>query len=931
MSRKSMSFKRLAIACLAAVAVGAALPASGVTTNTFYVSEGQTLTVDQVVAASNFTFAAGDWLRKPGPGTLNAVTTYKDTKINLLIEEGVYYVGGSDKKSCHKGGATLIIKAGATVNVDGKTTHQFDDSWTVYFEGNGTGEGDNLGAICIGGSQTNPTIATGGNFYMTGDATIYTYGTMNAVFSGNTSSGGPTLNMNGHTLTILGKTSSSVFRPRWYWAIRTSGPIIVRNGQFARHLTTTSISPNIPLISFTDGALMAAYSDATTSPWYYVNAFAFDAGAKIGKGNGSPDTATMSIKKLTGPVDISAADVTISQEFGVRGTDMANGDKLTSANTLTFADGCKLSVTNWGAVSLSPGTTHTVATSSVGITGTPVPDGAAAPVFTVANTGNAITLTVKDGIIDVVRDWGVQPGAENAAANTAAVAAHVAEVTDNVVIYFPAGDYWFTDTCDLSSVTASGVTVWNPEQAAVLHSGIALGAASNMTVRGIVFKECAGPAVVATGTAGLVIDDCVVDNVAGTYAGGHYPFAAVNVTGFNLKGTTWKADEAIWDGQAYFDGGTAETLSEAYTNAVVVNVTANGWVFWNDATNSLGLTASAYNGKTLRKIGTGTFDPQNVGVSNVNIAAVEILQGQYVARANAHLGKPKGPVHVCDGACLTLAGSTKNALSRTITISGRGYSRENPAVRFSSSVTWDKTDSVTWVLEGDATMYSAKEGENGTFLWGTVHTHGHTLTLDGISTANYRFGRSIGWYEGGTVVVSNVILSASSSGNSDHTSSYKLKDNIVPKFIFRNGARLVPDDDDIFTVVKDCEFEKGTKIAPKYADVPVTFTNLTGAPTGTVNAATITITGKYTARAAEVSAGTHAIFSGALAFGANATAELDDPTIPLSTHTLFTAAGGISGKPVTTGATAAAGWSVFKRGANMLCIGPMPGTILVVR
>ena len=923
MTRRRILLGRLAGVCLAAVAAGTTLPANGATTNTFYVAAGQTLTVDQVVAASNFTFAADDWLRKTGPGTLKAVTTYASTKLNVLVEEGVYYF---DIGTAHPNGGTLIIKAGATVNIKGNTTNQFRDSWTVYFEGHGTGEGDNLGAICIGGGLTNPTIATGGNFYMTGDATIYSYGTMNAVFSANTGSGGPTLHMQNHTLTILGKTSSSVFRPRWYWAVRTPGHIIVRNGQFARHLSTTSISPNIPLISFMDGARMAAYTDSASSPWPYVDAFSFEAGTKILKGNGSPDTATMSIKKLTGPVDISAADVTISQEFGVRGTDMANGDKLTSANTLTFADGCKLSVTNWGAVSLSPGTTHTVATSSVGITGTPVPDGAAAPVFTVANTGNALTLTVKGGIIDVVRDWGVQTGAENAA-----VFAHVAEVADNVVIFFPAGDYWFTDMFDLSSVTASGVTVWNPEQAAVLHSGIALGAASNMTMRGIVFKECAGPAVVATGTAGLVINDCVVDHVAGAYAGGHYPFAAVNVTGFNLKDCAWKADEAIWDGQAYFDGGTVETLSEAYTNAVVVNVTANGWVFWNDATNSLGLTASAYNGKTLRKIGTGTFDPQNVGVSNVNIAAVEILQGQYVARANAHLGKPKGPVHVCDGACLSLAGSTKNALSRTITISGRGYSRENPAVRFSSSVTWDKTDSVTWVLEGDATMYSAKEGENGTFLWGTVHTHGHTLTLDGISTANYRFGRSIGWYEGGTVVVSNVILSASSSGNSDHTSSYKLKDNIVPKFIFRNGARLVPDDDDIFTVVKDCEFEKGTKIAPKYADVPVTFTNLTGAPTGTVNAATITITGKYTARAAEVSAGTHAIFAGALAFGANATAELDDPTIPLSTHTLFTAAGGISGKPVTTGATAATGWSVFKCGANTLCIGPMPGTILTVR
>ena len=922
------------IAIVAAVAAGAILPASGVTTNTFYVAEGATLTVDQVVAASNFTFEAGDWIRKTGKGQLNAVTTYKDTKINFLIEEGVYYVGGSDKQYCHKA-ATLVIKAGATVNVDGKTTHQFNDSWTVYFEGNGTGEGDNLGAICIGGGQTNPTIASGGNFYMTGDATIYTYGSMNAVFSGNTSSGGPTLNMNGNTLTLLGKTSSSVFRPRWYWAVRTPGPIIVRNEQFARHLTTTSISPNIPLISFMDGAQMAAYTDSASSPWTYVNAFSFEAGTKIMKGNGSPTTATMSIKKLTGPADISAAIITISQELGVRGTDVVNGDKLTSANALTFADGCKVSVTNWGAISLSPGTTYTVATCSAGITGTPVPTGTAAAVFSAANTGTALTLTVKTGIIDVVNDWGVQPGAENAAANTAAVAAHVGDVTDGSVIYFPAGEYWFTDTFDLSSVTATGVTVWNPEKLAILHSGITLGAATDMTVNGLAFKECAGPAVVATGTSGLVIDDCVVDNVVGAYAGGHYPFAAVNVTGFNLKNCALTANEAIWDGQAYFDGGTQETLSEAYAGAVVVNVPKgvwkNDWAGWAEMTNSLGLAATAYSGKTLRKIGPGAFDPDTNAVAIVGIAALEIVKGQYIARGNLHMGVAKGPVHVCDGANLTLAGSTKNAQNRTITISGRGFSRENPAVRFTSSVTWDKTDSVTWVLEGDATMYSATSGENGTFLWGTIHTHGHTLTLDGTSSANYRFGRSIGWYEGGTVVVSNVILSASSSGNSDQSSSYKIKDNIVPKFIFRNGARFAPDDDDIGTVVKDCEFETGTRIAPKYADVPVTFTNLTGAPTGTVNAATITVTGKYTARSAEVSAGTHAIFAGALSFGENATVELDDPTIPMNTYTLFTAEGGVANKPVTTGATAAAGWSVFKRGANTLCIGPTPGTVLIVR
>ena len=907
--------------------LAACLMARGATTNTFYVAEGATLTVDQVVAASNFTFVAGDWLLKTGPGTLTAVTTYKDTQLNVLIEEGVYSV------SCvaHSKGGTLIIKSGATL-MHSNFTDAFAGGWNVSFEGSGTGVGDNLGAICVRGSNSNAILGTFGTWTMTGDATIYTIGTGNPLFSGTGASSGPTLNMQKHTLTLLGKEGvAAMFRPRWRWGLTNPGHIVVRRCMFARHDTTNDFSSNIPLITFLEGASMDTYG--TSSIWGKVDAFEFEAGTAIKKGSNGQTGKSLTMKKVTGPVDISSdITVTISQEFGVRGTDMANGDKLTSANALTFADGCKLSVTNWGAVSLSPGTTHTVATSSAGIVGTPVPDGAAAPVFTVANTGNAITLTVKGGIIDVVRDWGVQTGVENAAANTAAVAAHVAEVADGSTIYFPAGDYWFTDTFDLSSVTASGVTVWNPEKLAVLHSGIALGAASNMTVKGIVFKECPGPAVVATGTTGLAIDGCAVDHVVGAYAGGHYPFAAVNVTGFNLTGTTWKADEAIWDGQAYFAGGTQEDLSEAYAGAIVMYVPRgiwldhenHDWAFWSDVTNRMLLTAAAYNGKTLRKTGTGTLDP-DVDLATLGIAAVEVLEGQYVARADNNLGVAKGPVHVWNGASLTVAGVSKVINSRTVTVSGAGLGVQNPAVRFSGSAVWDKTDHATWVLEGDATMYAASTGENGTFLWGTMRANGHNLTLNGVADGHFRFGRTFDWYGGGTVTVSRATLSASSSEN-----GYHVRDSLTPKFFFTNGAKFVPDDATICTILKDCDFAHGTQIAPKYA-TDLTFANLAGAPTGTVTATTITLTGTYAARSADVVAGKHAVFAGALAFGAGATVELDDPSIPMDTCTLATAEGGIEGKPVTTGATAAAGWSVFKRGATTLCIGPMPGTALIVR
>ena len=38
-----------------------------------------------------------------------------------------------------------------------------------------------------------------------------------------------------------------MFRPRHDWTVTNAGPIIVRSGQFARHLATTTVLPhNIP-------------------------------------------------------------------------------------------------------------------------------------------------------------------------------------------------------------------------------------------------------------------------------------------------------------------------------------------------------------------------------------------------------------------------------------------------------------------------------------------------------------------------------------------------------------------------------------------------------------------------------------------------------------------------------------------------------------
>lgn len=900
--------------------------ASAAVTNVFHVAAGDVKTVKEIVTANGWSWADDDWLRKTGPGELTASADYKDTKINLLIEEGSYAV----PTIVHTRGGRLIIRDGATLRVGGIQDAMGGD-WYVSFAGHGTGQGDNLGAISVGGALMNPIFGTGTIWDMASDATIYSYGTMNAVFSGSSAGNGPTLNMNGRTLTLRGKDVNAVFRPRWYWKIINAGPIIVRNGEFARHDTTNDFTPNIPLVSFTEGAVMAAYG--TSSLWGKVDAFSFEAGTSLAKGKQGVSGVTLTMKKATGPVAISSdATVTISQEFGVRGTDLVNGKWLTSANVLTFTEGCELSFADLGDLALSAGTVYTAATSVASIAGVPTPTGDAAMLFTVANTGSALTLTVKSGIIDVVRDWNLQTNDVNAAANnTAAVAAHVAEVVDGTILYFPSGDYWFTDTFDLSSVTATNVRLWNPAGTARLRGGVRLGAASNVTVDELVFSGCAGPAIVATNTAGLTVTDCTFDKVGGLYEDGKkYLFAAVNVTDFNVTAGAYVTDGMQYDGQGFFAGGTQAALSEAYADAVVVRVTAKEhWTWWLETTNRLALVPAAYNGKTWRKIGAGSFDSNNTGIRDVGIAAVEILEGAFVVRGNdACLGVAYGPVRVHSGATLTLAEAGTAANNRSIRIAGSGSGAAFPAVRFTGSAIWNKTSNVRWILEDDAAMYASMTGEDGSFLRGAIEMNGHTLTLKGVTDSHFRFGRTFQWNGGGTVIVDQTTLSASSADGS----GYVINDGLTPTFIFQNGAKFIPDNTDIFTLVKNCSFATGTRISDKEGETSALFNDFAGNPTIANNITNLTINGTYTLTAAAMTAATPEVptMAGTLTFGPDATWAVDNlAALERKTYPIFTATGGIEGKPVAAGGMDE-GWGVFKRGAT-LYLGPPQGLIVVIR
>ena len=300
--------------------------ATAETTNTFYVAEGETKTVDEIVTANGFTFSDGDWIRKTGKGQLNAVTTYKDVQLNLLIEEGVYFLPDSLGEAAHTGGSTIVIKSGATLNIQGGISSVVSGVVDVCFEGNGTGAGDNIGAISVGGNIQGYILGTydASTLTMTGDATIYSYGDFNCVIGGSR-----TLNMNGHTLTIRGKTETSAFFPYNDWTIVNTGPFVLANGVFIRRVGNykNNFTPNIPIMHLTEDAAITAYNQPNI--WDEVDYFEFDVGSKIcDRRYKGVSGAAFSIKKAKGPVAICSprpAVVTITDEYIVRSADLADG------------------------------------------------------------------------------------------------------------------------------------------------------------------------------------------------------------------------------------------------------------------------------------------------------------------------------------------------------------------------------------------------------------------------------------------------------------------------------------------------------------------------------------------------------------------------------------------------------------------------------
>ena len=167
------------------------------------------------------------------------------------------------------------------------------------------------------------------------------------------------------------------------------------------------------------------------------------------------------------------------------------------------------------------------------------------------------------------------------------------------------------------------------------------------------------------------------------------------------------------------------------------------------------------------------------------------------------------------------------------------------------------------------------------------------------------------------------ILSSVMSG-----AGYRIVEGDAPLFVFKNGAKFRPNDGDLCRFIKNCLFEHGTEIAPATAS-SLSFLNLGGAPAASANATAISVSGVLSLSAADVAAGRIGSTPGTLTFGANATWQVDDPAaLSGGTYPVFTAAGGITGRPQ---APSGSELRMFLSDANTLAICPKSGFKFILR
>ena len=908
--------------------------------------------VEALIAEKGHSFAASDVIEKEGGGRLIGTNTWKDVKIGLRVKEGVYearFLG-----DLFAGAVTVFD--GASLLVNNKAANGSSMCNDKHFYLNGHGHADAAvngltGALVFGGNE-NYQVMKSCKFELQSDATIalgvarqfgmFTYGI---------------INQNGHKLTLLGgghtlgsngnTTGLYQLRFRYGYGFTNTAEIVVDGGAFVAHNVTYWARPNkVPRCTIKNRGAFGPDGQSFADCFALIS---FEPGTFVA----SAGTATFTLPPMEGsPLITANVTPTINKAWTVRANEIASGVTLGAYNALTFGTSATLSVADAGE--LDGGMSYVVATSRVSVAGLPTYTATADQPQrwkAVATDSKKVSLVydLPAGAINV-RDWGVLPGAANAAANDAAFATGLANLsgTGNVV-FFPQGQYYFSSPVAVSA--ASGVTLLGDNGWSLLRvtdpaatSILSVTGGSDVTVTGLGFADCAGVAVAASGTANLTVTNNVFTNVVGAVSGvdGTYPVSAADCTDLYVKDNRVRGG-AAYTKLAYVSGTTtkkdgSEPDSGELEFFVYAKAGESRTERFPEVFARFGLAEYPAD-TTLVKTGLGRFYGTNDVAIRARTKQIVVREGTYVGTYTNAWGRidpstGKSYVKVEDGATALVEGSgDSHGAMHVIFEVGRGGAATSGggySLAFRSP-SWRVTYFCRYVLRSDTFFGKVDETQAGVFSQSTTEQNGHTLVLKGMNiNSDFRFRENHTFCSPGPIYVTNATVSASYA---DNYIGWKCPDGKPPLISFGTGSRFMPDTQAFCDVFDLYEFAPGAIFTCKNP-TELRVARLKGSPTLNPNL-TLTLGSNYIARASDLLADKHLTAKNNLHFDPNCTADVEDAeSLPFTDtgYVLATSDVAIDGRPKKSLALMAAGWttSLSSDGKTLRLI-PVGGTTIFVR
>ena len=907
--------------------------------------------VDALIAEKGHGFAANDVIEKEGGGRLVGTNTWKTTKINLRVKEGVYearYLGDLFA------GASVTVSDGASLLINNKAANgsAMCENKTFYLNGHGHASAavnGLTGAIVFGGNE-NYQVMNKCTFTLQTDSTIalviasqigmFTYGI---------------INQNGHKLTLLGgghtlgsngnTTGLYQLRFRYGYGITNTAEIVVDGGALVAHNVTYWARPNkVPLCTVKN---RGAFGPDGQSFADCFERLSFEPGTFVASASGS----TLTLPILEGSPFICAnVTPTINKAWTVRANEISAGISLGARKTLTFGSSATLAVK--GLDQLDVGTSYVVATSFVSVAGLPTYTATAdQPQRWKTELTNSKTVSLvydlPAGVINV-RDWGVLPGAANAAANDAAFAAGLAAITGTGnVVFFPQGEYYFTSPVAVSA--ASGVTLLGDNGWSMLRvtdpaatSIMAVTGGSDVTVTGLGFADCAGVAVAASGTVNLTVTNNVFTNVVGAVSGvdGTYPVSAADCTDLYVKNNRVRGG-AAYTALAYVSGTTTKREgSEPGAGELEFFVDNDRTEYFPEVFARSGLAEYPAD-TTLVKTGLGRFYGTNDLAIRERIKQIVVREGTYVGNSTDSWGASPGHpgtrvyVKVEDGATALVetTGAWDQCFAQNISfeLGGDGAATSGGYSLAFRGSSWRMTYGCRYILRNDTQFGHMSKSSMGIFSQSTTVQNGHTLVLRGLNgvDSNFRFREYHTFLSPGPIVVSNATVSASyTTGN-----GWQHPDGKPPLLKFGRNSKFAPDTQDFLNVFDLYEFDAGI---PLTCDTNCSFriTRLKGAPALGSKVA-LTVSDEFIARADDLLADKRMTATRELVFGADCVMNVEGAeSLPLASkgYILAVSDAGITGRPKKSLALMAAGWTTsLSSDGKTLHLIPAGGTTIFLR